>query len=228
MHPNCQGLFLFDQSSNHSALPEDALRASTMNLGKGGKAPKMRDGWFYRDGVKVVQAMQGGDGIPKGVQQVLAERGLWRNGLRLTCKSCLDGSLSCCARKIMANQPDFLEQRSNLTITVEAAGHLADFYPKYHCETNFIERVWGEAKRIARKDCLFNFAKMAEQVPDIIRNVPLEHIRRYHRRAWRYIDAYSKDLTGRMAEWAVQKYKGHRKVSITLDKVVEEMNKELM
>ena len=44
----------------------------------------------------------------------------------------------------MANQSDFLEQLSSLATTVE-------FDPKYHCETNFIERVWSEAKRIARK-----------------------------------------------------------------------------
>ena len=47
MHPSCQGLFIFDQSSNHGALSEDALRATTMNLGPGGKQPKMRDGYFF-------------------------------------------------------------------------------------------------------------------------------------------------------------------------------------
>ena len=197
-----------------------------MNLGKGGKAPKMCNGWFIKDGVKVVQEMQGPDGLPKGAQQVLVERGLWTRNLRLPCKPCTESSTSCCARRILSHQPDFLEQRSNLSITVEAAGHLADFYPKYHCELNFIERVWGEAKRTLRKDCHFNFQKMAEQVPATIRGVPLLHVRRYHRRAWRYIDAYSKELNGRMAEWAVQKYKGHRKVSVNIDNVVDEMEKE--
>jgi hypothetical protein len=29
---------------------------------------------------------------------------------------------------------------------VEARGHFCDYYPKYHCELNFIEQYWGAAK----------------------------------------------------------------------------------
>ena len=32
-HPGCQALFVFDQSSAHAALPEDALKAFEMNKG---------------------------------------------------------------------------------------------------------------------------------------------------------------------------------------------------
>jgi len=226
VHPGCQGLWLFDQSSNHSALPVDALRASTMNLSKGGKQPKMCNGWFMKDGCRVEQEMQGQDGLPKGAQQVLIERGLWTRNLRLQCKGCPESNRSCCARRVLAHQPDFLEQRNNLAITVEDAGDIADFYPKYHCELNFIERVWGETKRHTRKNCHFNFQQMTVQVPTTIRSIDIKHVRNYHRRIWRYLDAYSKELNGRMAEWAVQKYKGHRKVSENVDKMMEEMNKE--
>ena len=110
---------------------------------------------------------------------------------------------------------------------VEDAGDIADFYPKYHCELNFIERVWGETKRHTRKNCHFNFQQMTVQVPTTIRSIDIKHVRNYHRRIWRYLDAYSKELNGRMAEWAVQKYKGHRKVSENVDKMMEEMNKEM-
>lgn len=42
LHPNCIGLFTFDQSTNHSAIPEeDAFITSKMNLRPGGKLPKM-------------------------------------------------------------------------------------------------------------------------------------------------------------------------------------------
>jgi len=108
---------------------------------------------------------------------------------------------------------------------VEEAGHLVEFYPKYHCETNFIERVWGEAKAIVRKNCLFNFNMMKIQVPQVLKAINISHIRAYHRRAWRYIDAYGKGLDGRVADWAVKKYRSHRKVSANVDQMIEEMSK---
>jgi hypothetical protein len=46
-HPNCQLLFIFDNSSGHASFAPDALLASRMNLGPGGKNVKvMRDGWY--------------------------------------------------------------------------------------------------------------------------------------------------------------------------------------
>ena len=212
MHPSCQGLFIFDQSSNHGALSEDALRATTMNLGPGGKQPKMRDGYFLKDEVRVVQSMQFEDGTPKGLKQVLSERGLWHSGLRVES-----------ARDLMGLQPDFQEQKSSLADLVERAGHLADFYPKYHCELNFIERVWAETKGIVRKECLFNFPKMKTQVSETVKSIPIHHVRRYYRRAFRYLDAYYQGLNGPMVEWAVKRYRGHRKVKKGLDDFVDTM-----
>jgi len=43
-------------------------------------------------------------------------------------------------------QPDFVSQKSELKELIESRGHLCDFYPKYHCELNFIEQYWGAAK----------------------------------------------------------------------------------
>ena len=42
-HPDCQALFVFDQSSAHASLPPDALKAFEMNKSKGGKQRKQRD-----------------------------------------------------------------------------------------------------------------------------------------------------------------------------------------
>ena len=54
-HPNCQLLFIFDNSSGHASFASDALVASRMNLGPGGKNVKaMRNGWYLdKDGRKV-------------------------------------------------------------------------------------------------------------------------------------------------------------------------------
>lgn len=42
-HPECIGVFAFDNATSHKAFSEDALVASKMNLGPGGSAPKMQE-----------------------------------------------------------------------------------------------------------------------------------------------------------------------------------------
>ena len=48
---------------------------------------------------------------------------------------------------LMASQRDFQEQKGRLEEELQAAGQLVIFYPKFHCELNFIEKFWGEIGR---------------------------------------------------------------------------------
>jgi len=223
LHPGAIGLFTFDQSSNHCAMAEDSLQASKMNLNPGGKVPKMKNGWYIKDGERIIQQMQNEEGIPKGIRAILAERGLWpTNGIRLDCNGqCSD---NCCARRIMANQPDFLEQKSQISEKITNAGHFVDYYPKFHCECNYIERFWGAAKRQVRRDCDYSFASLKSRVPQTMKSISLETIRKFSRKSWRYIHAYSKGLNGEVAAWAVKKFKSHRKISEEIEKIIEEYN----
>src|SRR6266851_4011510 len=43
VHPNCIALFVFNQSSTHTSLRPDALRAFDMNQSNGGKQQKQKD-----------------------------------------------------------------------------------------------------------------------------------------------------------------------------------------
>ena len=64
-------------------------------------------------------------GKPKGIKQVLLEQGLWRQGLNLECKypkQCSVDSIDCCARRLLSQQPDFLEQKSSVQEVIDAAG----------------------------------------------------------------------------------------------------------
>ncbi|EXX58953.1 hypothetical protein RirG_193120 [Rhizophagus irregularis DAOM 197198w] len=239
LHPGCVGVFCFDQSTNHNAMAADALIATRMNLSPGGAQPKMRDGWYIdKNGEKQTQLMvfPGNHklkGKPKGIKQVLTERNLWpEKSIRLMCEQCLGKQddnvdlerLDCCARRIMSLQPDFCEQRSILKEALIKAGHIFERYPKFHCECNFIERYWSFAKRETRQICNYNFNDLLIQVPEVLISVPVTTIRKFARKSWRYMDAYNKGLESRTAEWAVNKYKSHRRLPENIERIMDQLD----
>jgi hypothetical protein len=57
LYPKHQLLFIFDNSTGHAAFAKDALVVSKMNLEDGGAQPIMRDGWFEKDDIRVVDPM---------------------------------------------------------------------------------------------------------------------------------------------------------------------------
>jgi transposase len=78
----------------------------------------------------------------------------------------------CCARAILSSQPDFAAQKSRLEDVIEKAGHLVLFYPKFHCELNWIEHYWGETKRYTRRNCTYTLAGLREVLPTALESVP--------------------------------------------------------
>ncbi len=79
----------------------------------------------------------------KGMEQILHEHGLWPEvGLVTQCLEfkCPPGCTDCCCQHVLFLQPDFMAQKSQLEELIELCGHICDFYPKYHCELNFIEQ----------------------------------------------------------------------------------------
>jgi hypothetical protein len=118
------------------------------------------------------------------MEQIIREHGLWpTNGLRCECPGfkCTqrEGQPSCCCRRVLFTQPDFTSQRPQLEEYIKSRGHLCDFYPKYHCELNFIEQYWGAAKfryRVAGRARTLN--AMEQTMLESLDNVPLEQIRR--------------------------------------------------
>jgi hypothetical protein len=240
-HPNCDLLFIFDNSSNHAALPEDARVASRMNLNAGGgNVPIMRNGWFIdRNGNRVVQEMFYLDdsdpdnivAVPKGIKMILKERNLWPRGrFNLSCKLVADhkDDGSCCARKLMSIQPDFLENNTKLTDCAETFSNsrddlevLIDFLPKFHCELNPIELCWSESKRHVRKECDYTFEGLKEHVPKSFEHIDILHIRKYYRMIYRYMDLYSAGLSLELAEYANKKYSSHRMIPQNVKRIIE-------
>ena len=65
-------VWMFDHSSCHAAMPDDARDASKMNVNRGGKQRVMRDGFWNGKAQRMNYAL----GIPKGMRVVLEERGI--------------------------------------------------------------------------------------------------------------------------------------------------------
>jgi hypothetical protein len=193
-----------------------------MNLRPGGKQPKMRDG--FNSLMSSSQKMCTPNGEPKGLAIVLQERGLWRHGLRLQCrkpgldilqKSCLDGG-TCCARALMAQEPDFKLQKCRIQEEIEAHGHQALFYPKFHCEINPIEYVWGGAKRYARNHCGYSIKALRTTIPLALTSVSPSLILKFWKRTERMIQVYREGFaygTSEFVNRVKRIYHSHRRVS---------------
>jgi hypothetical protein len=91
----------------------------------------------------------------KGIKKILEERGMDQYAdLRSECAKfkCEDQSdtSKCCLRRVVFNLPDFAAAKSILEDECERDGVEVLFLPKFHCELNPIEMVWGYAKRLYR------------------------------------------------------------------------------
>ena len=221
LYPNAIAVFAFDNSTNHGAMAKNALNVMNMNVNPGGKQALMRSTFFGPN--KTFQSMVFSPNHPiypnqpKGMKEVLIERNLWYDGLVGYCQLCklkIDDitRTDCCMRRILSLQEDFKAQKSQLQEEIEKRGHKCIFYPKYHCELNFIEMYWGAAKRYARDHCDYTWLGLQKIVPIALNSVPLITIRKYAQKSWRYMNIYRKGITGKLAEYAVKKYKSHRRV----------------
>ena len=64
------------------------------------------------------------------------------------------------------------------------------FIPKFHCEMNPIERVWGQAKRYTRAHTNFTIAGLRNIIQPGLDSVSVDLIRKYFRKAREYERAY--------------------------------------
>eukprot|EP00047_Mylnosiga_fluctuans_P022322 m.117949 g.117949 ORF g.117949 m.117949 type:complete len:433 (-) comp9218_c1_seq1:3068-4366(-) len=200
----------------------------------------MRDGWWEEivtvnnaaRTVRHVQSMQFPldhpdphlRGKSKGIRLILQERELWpEEGLYLDCALCKKAQKedpdrksrsNCCARRLLASQPDFAAQRSLLEETCEHQGVRVIFLPKFHCEMNPIEYLWGFSKRIVRGHCPLRFEDLKRFVYESLASCDLSTIRRFVARFWRFTHAYSQGLEYTLASYAVKKYSGHRRIPL--------------
>ncbi len=147
-HPNCITLFVFNQSSAHASLGDDALHAFDMNRSNGGAQRKQKNTVIPMNNLHPefrgkAQSMTTEAGAAKGLQQMLEECGFNVQGMRAKCNPvCPIENTNCCMAQLLSKQDDFQLQESLLEQKIKERGHICTFLPKFHCELNPIEMVF--------------------------------------------------------------------------------------
>ena len=197
-------LFLFDNAPTHKKMPEDALNASAMNVGSGGKQPIMHTTSFVHpsSGEVVMQPMVNSKGEAKGLKTVLSERGVNVQGMvRKDVVAVLE------SHNDFKNDPYILEKYIN------SKGHIMKFLPKFHVEFSAIEPVWGYAKAKCSGK-VHNYWPQEEHQAC----VSLQLMRKYFRKCREYMRAYREGHSvGKAVEFARKVYKRHRDTPISYE-----------
>ncbi|KAF8574367.1 hypothetical protein K439DRAFT_1649791 [Ramaria rubella] len=222
--------FRFDNAPGHQKRADNALSAQYMPKlakhwhGKNGKC-RMRNGtlpngqpqeFYFPDDHPTTP------GYFKGMKLILEERGFTEESDKWAeCPAfkCENTKAACCCQQILFNQQDF------------SHGHIAFFYPKFHCELNFIEQCWGAAKyRYRMLPPTSNEAQMERNVRESLDSVDILKIRRlihytYANCSAQFMHAYRSGLDGTMAAWANKRFHRHRVLPDTLMKSLEKSTK---
>ena len=148
------------------------------------------------------QSMVLPDGSAKGLRTILHERGINTSTLKADDM-----------RIILNNNDDFVNEKTQVEHYIISRGFQCYFLPKFHCELNPIERVWGQSKRYSRAHSNFTLAKLPETINPALDSVTLDLIRKYYRKVREYELAYLEgNKAGKEVEAAVKQYKSHSRI----------------
>ncbi|CAM9157910.1 unnamed protein product, partial [Hapterophycus canaliculatus] len=185
--PDWQLVMKVDHSSGHAKYREDGLHVGNTNLKWGGaKGGKMRNTTVTAACLGPNKAEVEWGGKPKGVRQMLWERGLWKDGM--TGKAEVSSGLNAFA--VLGNCPDFREEKSALQVVVESRGHALVMSSKCHPEYS-----WGKSQLEFRRKINDEDPSHLEQNMRKALNteqvLTLERVRRFARRTRDYRRTYA-------------------------------------
>ena len=196
MNGTATGLFMFDNAPSHQKRAPDALSSRKMPKGPNKdwvhkkNGPRMWNGYFRPQNTpQEFYFPEDHSTMPgwfKGMELIICECDLWplqpsSKPLLAQCEGfkCEAGRTDCCCCRILFCQPDFTAQKSHLEEFITARGHICDFYPKFHCELNFIEQYWGAVKfRYRSSPKTADLEAMEHNVLACLDDIPLLQIKR--------------------------------------------------
>ncbi|CAB1115743.1 unnamed protein product [Ectocarpus sp. CCAP 1310/34] len=242
LYPEQKPVDLFDWSSCDDCMEAGAPSVKRMNLGVGGV--KNEGGLAPIDPVTILEdtpnpppgtiqhfTLRRGDAPPfhspylrpaeyvgklKGMRQILWERGLLVKGMSKTGGSGEKQDLSKSMEHVLGEQKDFKEVDSSLVLLMQRHGRACLMLPKYHCECNPIEFVWGRAKDWTLKNCTYSLEYLRKNVPLSFRAekgrqaVPV--VQGYCKKAYTHALMYRETrVEGPEGKKTYKKYKSHRR-----------------
>jgi hypothetical protein len=118
---------------------------------------------------------------------------------------------------LLSEEPDFKASKETNWIleTVQAFGYCnAIFYPKFHCELNYIELIWAYVKKWLRRRCSYSIEDLREKVPLCLKSIPLSIVKKSWQHCSRYMSAYRSDqrLKGPFLDYIMKRYRSHRRI----------------
>ena len=130
-----------------------------MNFKPGGCRKKMRD-TVYSEWFLMIAHL-------KGMHQVLIERHVNVTGM-----------VAANIQHIIYEMRDFkYEKKQKLKcIIYDFRKHRVLFIPKFHCESNPIQRCWGISKYYARQKCNYSFLGLKKAIIPTLESVPADLI----------------------------------------------------
>ena len=201
-------VWVFDHSSCHAAMADDALDVNKMNVRPGGKQRIMRDTTWNGRVWKMHYTERDGRKVAKGLKMVLEERGV-----------STVGKTAEWMRTTLAEHSDFRDEKSMVERMLIEKGHIPCFLPKFHPELNPIERVWAQLKRFTKAHCKYSLPSLRKNIPLAYDSVTLDNIQNHFRKLRHYMFCYLEGLTpGQELDQTLVKYKtavkSHRRIGV--------------
>ena len=122
-----------------------------------------------------VQKLVTEEGQAKGLRMVLIERGVDVSSMKK------EDMVS-----VLYQHEDFINEKSAVESYLLSRGHHCLFIPKYHCELNPIERVWGHAKKYTRANCNYSITGLRKTMIPGLETADADIIRKFYRKARDY------------------------------------------
>lgn len=123
------------------------------------------------------------------------------------------------ARELLSMEEDFRAEKEWLEKIVTGAGCEILWFPKFHCELNPIELVWGFIKGYFRRNCSFSYKDLSERIEPFIKQIPQNYVASYYKHCEKFMEGYKQGLTGYLLDFAMKKYASHRTFPKNLVKV---------